>query len=78
MTNALIGRLIAAVIFLALAGVFVTQFTEQHVRTWDKVMEAVGWSDSHRELNAVHQDPGYGKSGETETPAQPGAGMEDG
>ena len=77
MSNA-IGRLIAALIFLALAGVFVTQVTEQHLRTWDKVMEAVGWTDSHREINAVHQAPGYGKSDKTETPAQPGAGLEDG
>ena len=78
MSNALIGRLIAAVIFLALAGVFATQFTQEHVRTWDKVMEAVGWSDRHRARNAVHQAPGYGKSGDAETPAQPGAGMDDG
>ena len=46
--------------------------------TWQQVMESLGWADNHRELNAVHQDPGYGKSGETETPTQPGAGTGDG
>jgi len=60
MSNALIGRLIAAVIFLVVAGIFVTQFTDQHVRTWTHVMQAVGWAESNRELNSLYQDEGYG------------------
>ncbi|MBK1697072.1 hypothetical protein [Rhodovibrio salinarum] len=74
MSSALIGRLIAAVIFLALVGVFYTQFTQEHARTWEKVMDAVGLGDGYSELNAVNQPPAYGKDAETETPAQPGAG----
>jgi hypothetical protein len=56
---ALIGRLIAAAIFVICAGIFYTQFTEAHVDTWNEVMAAIGWSGEPREMNALYQDPGY-------------------
>jgi hypothetical protein len=75
--SALVGRLIAAAIFVGCVAVFWFAYSERHLETWERTLQAVGLKETPAEhLNAINQPPGYTQRGRTETGAQAGGGEE--
>jgi hypothetical protein len=74
---ALVGRLMAAAIFFGCVAVFWFAYSERHLETWERTLQAVGLSaEPVDQLNAVNQPPGYTQRGRTETGAQAGGGAD--
>jgi len=65
----MLGRLIAAAIFIGCVALFVLGSTQAHLRTGHHLLQALGFSEGYERVNAVNRDPGYTQRERRETGA---------
>ncbi len=66
----MLGRLIAALVFIGCIALFAVGYSDSYLRTGNELMQALGWSDGYERVNAVNREPGYTGRGRLDNGAE--------